>query len=854
MTSLQASETSALGISGEEDPMELSMDFEKRFLGEEDIDIDLGLGGKSPYNQEDDYMLEDTTFMEVHSGNNGRPDGNDDEMADEVGTPQPMADAPEVYAESDFDDTTGFDILVDDEDLLDADETMSQSGIVGNHAEQDLDSHNVSSSQQPEDLEGHFFEGDDYSLFQPLEDDRDVFQPVHDALLTTNNSDADEEDLSFNAQDTKPPVNPYSSSSQNADANNSDLPQGSRIELLSGLDHRDESSSAVKATIEKDSTIKNKDEEKNSGSASGHKPARSDTDRTPRAKTSSFEAPEHQGLENNDNLGNLSHSVLEDRNAIRHSPDTDPAKDLSGIDNSDRDGKDQHDDLAYNTKNHHPINLHPVIVVYQDNEISLFPPHEETEKHSATYFLQDETIANGSIRALLGACRVVLADSIGEHDELEIKIVPLGIDISETCSEASTFSLLQIMNLYLQLQHNDGIHYPDPLHVILTTKLSLPYRLQYLHNAVEEGLGFLDIVLPSSVEVIEARAETDDEQSQETEESTNEEHEQLVGQGSILADVHDESDKMAGSLDRLLDDRKNAQNIEIKTRDENPTITQDNSDNYGQDQHSNARNYDSEEVPTSFSIYSKAVKQVERRIDHILATTLTNTSHSGHAAEAQILGVLSNETLHNGDVDYEGQEKEPQVSSAASSTLRGDTSDVAPGEAQADSLTITSQDERQSREASHEGDDHENFVAIVTNIPNGIPHLNTGSMNQTAALNRRSNSPSILASQRKTSASVSDIDNNEITYEDEDGDEDEEENEDENQNEDPNDDDDDDYGGADDNEDILTTGSHSIQDIHSLPATPLSQHDSLKRAREEEDDDSSPEVDLQAEMKRVRST
>ncbi|MCJ1435641.1 hypothetical protein MMC27_005016 [Xylographa pallens] len=843
MTSLQVSEISAPGVAGEEDPMELSMDFEKRLLGEEDIDIDLGLGGKSPYNQEDDYMLEDTNFMEEYDG---QPDGNDDEMADEVGTPQPAVDIPEIYAESGFDDATGFDVLVDDEDLVDVDETMSQSGSVANHAEQVLDSNDVSSSQLPEELEGHFFETDDYPLFQPLGD-------VQESLITTNNIDTDEEDLSYHAQETNSPINLHSSSSQYADANNAYLPQGSRIELLSGPDHGDESSSVVEVTIEEGSGIKTKDDV-------NHESATSDTDPSPKT-------PEHQGLNDGDNIGGLSDDVLKDRNAIRHSLDIDPAKEISIVAASDRDRQEQHDDLAQDPKVRDPINLHPVIVVYQDNEISLFPPHEETEKHSATYFLQDESVANGSIRALLGACRVVLADSIGEHDELEVKIVPLGIDISETCSEASTFSLLQIMNLYLQLQHNDGIRFPDPLHVILTTKLSLPYRLQYLHNAVEEGLGFLDIVLPSSVEAIEARAESDDEQSQEPVARTNKEPEKLDGQRITVADVHDESDKMANSLDQLLDDQKNTQNIEIKTRNEHPTITQDNSDNYGHDQHSHVRNYYLEEVPTSVSIDSKTVEQVERRSDHVSASAQTSSSHSDYAVEAQILGTLSNETLHSGDVDYEGQEQEPQVSSAASSTLRGDTSDVAPGDAQANRLTTTSQDERQSREASYEGDDLEDFNITVTNIPNGSPHLKVGSTNHTVGSSRHSNSPTILVSQRKNSASVSDIDNNEITYEDEDGDEDENQNQGTNDD----DDDDDDYDEADDNEDVLTTGSHSVQESHSLPTTPLPQHDSLKRAREEEDDDLSPELDLQgmerqgksvpiktnsyqAEIKRVRST
>ena len=75
--------------------------------------------------------------------------------------------------------------------------------------------------------------------------------------------------------------------------------------------------------------------------------------------------------------------------------------------------------------------MHPVIVVYQNNEMSLFPPIEQEQEQSQTYFLQDEAYAAGSINNLLGACRSVLGDSIGEQDELEIQIAELGLHISE---------------------------------------------------------------------------------------------------------------------------------------------------------------------------------------------------------------------------------------------------------------------------------------------------------------------------------------------------------------------------------------------------------------------------------------
>ena len=86
-----------------------------------------------------------------------------------------------------------------------------------------------------------------------------------------------------------------------------------------------------------------------------------------------------------------------------------------------------------------PSYIHPVVVVYQDNEMSLFPPVDRDQEHSQTYFLHDETYAAGSINNLLGACRSVLGESISEQDELEIHITELGLHVSEV-----SFLVLQI--------------------------------------------------------------------------------------------------------------------------------------------------------------------------------------------------------------------------------------------------------------------------------------------------------------------------------------------------------------------------------------------------------------------------
>ena len=88
------------------------------------------------------------------------------------------------------------------------------------------------------------------------------------------------------------------------------------------------------------------------------------------------------------------------------------------------------DGSALNTTVHQSTYLHPVIVVYQDSEMFLFPPPQDNEQ-SQTYFLQDEKLANESMSELLQECRNLLGGSISENDELEIEIPLLNLRLGE---------------------------------------------------------------------------------------------------------------------------------------------------------------------------------------------------------------------------------------------------------------------------------------------------------------------------------------------------------------------------------------------------------------------------------------
>ncbi|KAJ6110991.1 hypothetical protein N7486_003226 [Penicillium sp. IBT 16267x] len=179
------------------------------------------------------------------------------------------------------------------------------------------------------------------------------------------------------------------------------------------------------------------------------------------------------------------HSVenLEDPKAF--SPKAEPAtveQDESYVPN-ETEHENSHDDES----------LHTVKVIYQDNEISLFPPLEGDS--AETFFLHDEDVAYDNIGRLFSSLREVLLDNIAEHDTLVIDIDCLGIQITEDSTYTSRITLHQILDIYLRLCHNDGIHDPDALYLSLSSKAAIHHELANLDSTAKEGKGLSQIHL-----------------------------------------------------------------------------------------------------------------------------------------------------------------------------------------------------------------------------------------------------------------------------------------------------------------------------------------------------------------------
>ncbi|PGH03622.1 hypothetical protein AJ79_07314 [Helicocarpus griseus UAMH5409] len=131
--------------------------------------------------------------------------------------------------------------------------------------------------------------------------------------------------------------------------------------------------------------------------------------------------------------------------------------------------------------------LYPVKVLYQDNEISLFPPVESDP--SETFFLQDEGLAYTPIGELVESCRQVLGEHISKDEELLVDIESLGLHLPEYSIGKTTTSLAQIVQVYLDLCSNDGISEPEPLYITLSSRSHFMSDFSRLVTAAREGKG-----------------------------------------------------------------------------------------------------------------------------------------------------------------------------------------------------------------------------------------------------------------------------------------------------------------------------------------------------------------------------
>ncbi|WEW54688.1 hypothetical protein PRK78_000110 [Emydomyces testavorans] len=131
--------------------------------------------------------------------------------------------------------------------------------------------------------------------------------------------------------------------------------------------------------------------------------------------------------------------------------------------------------------------LHRVTVLYQENEMSLFPPNEGDPLEM--YLLEDEELAHVPLRHLFHAFREVLGSHMTEKNELVLSIDSLYLQLSEIAIQSTEITLSEIVQVYLELSQNDGVENPEPLYVNLTSRSTFDADFASLRAAAQKGKG-----------------------------------------------------------------------------------------------------------------------------------------------------------------------------------------------------------------------------------------------------------------------------------------------------------------------------------------------------------------------------
>ncbi|OAP56202.1 hypothetical protein AYL99_09381 [Fonsecaea erecta] len=158
--------------------------------------------------------------------------------------------------------------------------------------------------------------------------------------------------------------------------------------------------------------------------------------------------------------------------------------------------QDQHEETVKNEDDRASPTVHPVTLVYLEEEMSLFPPM--IGDASSVYFLPDASLAFEPLDKLLAACREILTGTLDHDDELVLDVPGLGLHICEDSKYATQITLSQILDVYLQLCNNHAGQAAQPLYCHLSSRVSLASQYAYLCSAGAEGKTYAEIAADHS--------------------------------------------------------------------------------------------------------------------------------------------------------------------------------------------------------------------------------------------------------------------------------------------------------------------------------------------------------------------
>ena len=392
MTTLQMQTTSNLEASATEDPMELTSEMDRRFGADDDIDIDLDLTVDNYQYEEDEHMGEDVNvFTDMASTNEqGMQAGNDDEMADDNYVEGSIAGQSSVLDE-DLEDAGDAEIYPGDEDT-----------IVEAHL------------RHPSDIPQGVLDKQDQISTDPGQDPNHLEQPSTQEIsgtapgslpATQKECSTPHETSTIVTKESLHLAPQYEETSRHEDENHQYNEQEPQREY-------------------EDQTSRREDESHWDISKEFHQGDENDISKQ-----------ETSGYEYSTDV--FSDNLLHDPETTIEQPEQQEAVGASPKDDSpllqkaEDDRTEEYQNGPDEATSREPAHVHPVVVLYQDNEISLFPPIDSDDEHTNTYFLQNEQVAGDSIKALFGALRSILGESISEQEELMLDINDLGLHISE---------------------------------------------------------------------------------------------------------------------------------------------------------------------------------------------------------------------------------------------------------------------------------------------------------------------------------------------------------------------------------------------------------------------------------------
>ena len=150
--------------------------------------------------------------------------------------------------------------------------------------------------------------------------------------------------------------------------------------------------------------------------------------------------------------------------------------------------EDEGEDITSKEPESVPLHLHPVIIDYQGDDYSLFPPEDPDD--GTTYLLRDSALASQSLETLLSACRDLMADNLHHDDEMVIDIPTLGLHICQDSKYAAQLTLAQVIDTYMLLSQNERLSVIEPLYCRLSHRVCLQTQMAYLLNSAREGKSY----------------------------------------------------------------------------------------------------------------------------------------------------------------------------------------------------------------------------------------------------------------------------------------------------------------------------------------------------------------------------